>query len=87
MTLLAIRASAWTGSRALKTLTAGLGVVTTEAIFSGEVHQFSDSGIPAGIAIQLTSTALEFAVIAYSLYATGGEDSDTEADVTRIGPT
>lgn len=86
VTLLAFRAYSRTASPALRALAVGLGFVTVGAILGGAVHQFSTLGIAAGVAIQSTSTAIGFAILAYSLYATG-RDTDAEADLGRIGPT
>lgn len=85
VTLLAFRAYARTGSPALGALAAGLGFVTVGAILGGAVHQFTGLGIATAVAVQSTSTAVGFAVLAYSLYAAGADDAG--ADVGRIGPT
>lgn len=71
VTLLAYRAYARTGSPALRALAVGLGLVTVGGFVAGAVHQLSGLDIVAGIAIQSTFTAVGFAVLAYSLYATG----------------
>jgi hypothetical protein len=85
VTLLAFRASARTGSPALRALAVGLGFVTAGGILGGAVHLFTRLGIAVGVAIQSTATAIGFAVLSYSLYAAGTDGEP--ADVDRIGPT
>jgi hypothetical protein len=87
VTLLAFRAYNRTESPALRALAVGLGLVTVGAILGGAVHQFTSLGIASGVAIQSTSTAIGFAILAYSLYATGRDEDDADADVGWIGPT
>lgn len=81
VTLLAYRAYERTGAPALRALTAGLGLVTTGGFIAGAVHQLTRLPIVAGIGIQSTFTAIGFTVLAYSLYAKGGDAAET-ADVT-----
>ncbi len=71
VTLLAVRAYRRTGSAALRALAIGLGLVTLGGLLGGAVHQFTGLDIRVGVGIQSTFTAIGFAVLAYSLYASG----------------
>lgn len=66
--LLAYRAYARTGSRALRALTVGLGLVTLGTLLGGSLHQLTGASLLESIAVQSTFTALGFVVLAYSLY-------------------
>jgi len=67
--LLAYRAYARTGSRALRALGVGLGLVTLGTLLGGSLHQLTTASLLESIAVQSAFTALGFAVLAYSLYA------------------
>lgn len=67
--LLAYRAYARTGSRPLRALAAGLGLVTLGTLLGGSLHQLTPVGLLASIAVQSVFSATGFAVLAYSLYA------------------
>jgi len=66
--LLAYRAYHRTGSRALRALTVGLGLVTLGTLFGGSLHQLTGTGLLESIAVQSAFTAVGFVVLAYSLY-------------------
>lgn len=66
--LLAYRAYARTGSRALRALSAGLGLVTLGTLLGGSLHQLTAATLLESIAVQSVFTALGFVVLAYSLF-------------------
>lgn len=70
VTLLAARAYRRTGATALGALAAGLGFITVGALVAGALHQFLGVDFATGIGVQSLFTAVGFAVMAYSLYAT-----------------
>lgn len=67
ITYFAYRAHRRTGSRALRALAVGFGVITLGAIVAGVVDQFTPLGLLYGIFVQSALTALGFAIIVYSL--------------------
>ena len=65
----AYRAHRRTGSRALRALTIGLGLVTIGALFGGLFHQLAGGSLLQGVAVQSGFSAAGFVVLAYSLVA------------------
>lgn len=68
ITYYALRAYGRTGSRSLRALGAGFGIVTVGALLGGVSHQLIGASLAVGIAIDSLLTAVGFAVIVYSLY-------------------
>lgn len=68
ITYLAYKAYRRTDSPALRSLTAGFGLVTVGALLAGAVDQLA--GLPTDVALVVESalTAVGFGVIVYSLY-------------------
>lgn len=73
VTVLAFRAYRRTGSPALRALTIGLGFITFGSLLAGGLHQLLHVDIITGVAIESTFTALGFATLGYSLFASGDE--------------
>jgi hypothetical protein len=69
ITVLAYRASARTGSSALRSLSLGLGLVTLGALLGGGLHQVIGAAFMTSLAVQSAFTAAGFVALAYSLYA------------------
>lgn len=81
VTLLAGRAYRRTESQALGALAVGLGFVTVGALVAGVLHQLVGLDFGTGVTVQSTFTAVGFAVLAYSLYATGSVSTGTRSHV------
>lgn len=81
VTLLALRAHRRTGSRALRSLALGLGLVTVGGLVAGGIHQFTGLGIATAVAVQGTFTGLGFAVLASSLFV---RESDALQPIGRL---
>jgi hypothetical protein len=68
VTAAAFRASRRTGSRALGSLTVGIGVVTGAAAVGAGLHHLFGVSFARALLAQTLSTALGFAALAASLY-------------------
>lgn len=64
----AARAYRRTGSRALRSLTVGLGLIVVGALLAGVAHQVLGAPLAVGVAVHSGFTALGFLTMAYSLY-------------------
>jgi len=71
VTILAIRAYRRIGSPAMRTLAIGLGLITFGSLIAGFLHQLLHTDLITGVAIESSFTALGFATLGYSLFATG----------------
>lgn len=71
ITLLAARAFRRTGSPALRSLAAGIGLITLGALAGGALHQVFGVALAVGVAVQAVCTAVGFAVMTYSIYVAG----------------
>jgi divalent metal cation (Fe/Co/Zn/Cd) transporter len=69
VTYFAYRASARTGSPALRALAAGFGVVTLGALLAGAVDQVLVLDAAYALTVESATATLGFGVILYSLYA------------------
>lgn len=79
ITLFAYRAARRTGSEALRLFAIGFAVISLGALLGGGVHLLSSYDIRIGIVVQSLLTAIGFTLLAYSLYATPLEGTDTES--------
>ncbi|GAB3682535.1 hypothetical protein GCM10028857_08590 [Salinarchaeum chitinilyticum] len=79
---LAYRAYTRTGSRALRALSAGLGLVTLGTLFGGSLHQLTAASLLQSIAVQSTFTALGFVVLAYSLFVERAQSATIVSSTT-----
>lgn len=82
LTVLAVRAFRRTGSRAIRALAIGIGLVTLGAVVGGALHQVFGVPLAVGVAAQGVFTALGFGVLTYSVYVadgpvTGGEGAES----------
>jgi len=77
VTYFAARAARATGSRALRSLAVGFGIVTAGSLLAGAVDQLLGLGIETGVFVQSLLTAAGFAVLARALYV------ETESDRPR----
>lgn len=68
VTYFAARAYGRTGSRALRALAVGFGLVTLGALLAGALDQVLNVGRSLALLVESTFTALGFGVIFYSLY-------------------
>lgn len=66
---IAYRAYRRRGSRSLRSLTLAFGLITIGGVLGGSIDQVLQLGLQAGILANSLLTALGFAVLAYSLYA------------------
>jgi hypothetical protein len=57
-----------TGSRALRTLAVGIGLLTAGAALGGVLHQVVGLGLESSVSVQSVFTAVGFAVMTYSLF-------------------
>jgi O-antigen/teichoic acid export membrane protein len=71
VTILALRAYRRIGSPAMRALAVGLGLITVGSLVAGFLHQLLNTDLITGVAIESTFTALGFATLGYSLFATG----------------
>lgn len=78
VTLLAARAYRRTRSPALGALAVGLGFVTVGALIAGALHQLVGLDFATGVTVQSGATAVGFAILAYSLYASWSEPTRAE---------
>jgi hypothetical protein len=69
ITFYSYRAYARTGSKALRALAIGFGLVTLGAILAGVTDQVLGLALNTSLVIESALTALGFSVIVYSLYA------------------
>lgn len=69
ITFLSFKAHRRTGSRALRALAVGFGLVTVGALLAGIGHQFTALSLAESVVIESMLTLLGFAVIVYSLYS------------------
>lgn len=68
LTYLSYKAYRRTGSRALRTLTIGIGLLIVGAMLGGGLHQFVGLNLSTSVSVQSIFTATGFAVMTYSLY-------------------
>ncbi|MFB6071744.1 MAG: hypothetical protein ABEJ88_02125 [Halobacterium sp.] len=68
ITVLAYRAFRRTGSRAMRSFTAGFGAVTFGAVLGGSLNQFLGVGLRKALLVQSAVTALGLAILFASLY-------------------
>ncbi|AXG07489.1 hypothetical protein DU500_14230 [Haloplanus rubicundus] len=68
ITFLSLKAYSRTGSRSLRSLGIGFGLVTVGALLAGVGHQFTSLTLAQSVVIESTLTLLGFVVIVYSLY-------------------
>ncbi|MFB6167236.1 MAG: hypothetical protein ABEJ43_00130 [Haloferacaceae archaeon] len=64
----AVTAYRRTGSRSLRALAVGFGVVTVGAALAGLIDLLAPVGVEAALAVESTFTAVGFGAILYSLY-------------------
>ncbi|MFB6135447.1 MAG: hypothetical protein ABEJ04_01685 [Halobacteriaceae archaeon] len=69
VTHLAYRAYRRTGTRELRALGAGFGLITLGLLAGGGLHQVVGADVLAGVAVQSAATAVGFGLVIYSLYA------------------
>jgi hypothetical protein len=69
ITFYSYRAYTRTGSKALRALAIGFGLVTLGALLAGVTDQILGLAINTSLVIESALTALGFGVIVYSLYA------------------
>jgi hypothetical protein len=69
ITFLSLKAYSRTGSRSLRSLGIGFGLITVGALLAGVGHQFTSLTLAQSVVIESSLTLLGFAVIVYSLYA------------------
>jgi hypothetical protein len=69
ITYLAYKAFRRTGSRSLRSLTVGFGLVTLGALLAGVADQLLVAQTEVALILESVLTAVGFAVIVYSLYA------------------
>ncbi|WP_135853584.1 DUF7521 family protein [Halorussus salinus] len=69
ITYFAFKAYRRTGSRPLKALALGFGVVTLGSLLAGVLDRVLDTAGTAVLAVESALTAVGFAIILYSLYA------------------
>jgi len=68
ITFLSFKAYRRTGSRPLRALAVGFGLVTVGALLAGVGHQFTSFSLTHSIVLETVLTFAGFAVIVYSLY-------------------
>lgn len=81
VTLFAVRAYRRTGAPALRALAVGLGLVTVGALLAGLLHQLVGLDVAVALAAQSTANAVGFGVLAYSLYAEGPSEGESDRRV------
>lgn len=64
----AVTAYRRTGSRSLRALAVGFGVVTAGSVVAGLLNLFAPLGVETALAVESTFTAVGFGAILYSLY-------------------
>lgn len=85
LTYLSYKAYRRTGSRALRTLTLGIGLLIVGATLGGLLHQVLGFTLEVSVSVQSIFTAVGFAVMTYSLFtdvqsADGRPDSSVSTD-------
>ncbi|MHB9285984.1 hypothetical protein ACKVMT_02975 [Halobacteriales archaeon Cl-PHB] len=78
LTAFAVRAFRRTGSKALRALAIGIGLLTLGDLLGGLVHQLIAVDLVVGVVIQSSFTAIGFAIILYSLFT---DDARPTGDV------
>jgi hypothetical protein len=68
ITFLSLKAHRRTGSRSLRALAVGFGLVTLGALLAGVGHQFTPLSLAHSVVIESTLTFVGFGIIVYSLY-------------------
>jgi O-antigen/teichoic acid export membrane protein len=71
ITYLSYKAYRRTGAPPLRYLSVGFGIVTLGALLAGVVDQVLQAGFALGQLVESALVALGFAIIVYSLYASG----------------
>lgn len=71
-----------TGSRALRSLTVGLGLIVVGALLAGVAHQVLGAPLAVGVAVHSGFTAVGFLTMAYSLHV---ETTPSEGATSRGG--
>jgi len=69
ITYFSLKAYRNTGTRALRALAVGFGIITLGALLGGTFDFILDVSLATGVLIDATLTLVGFAVITYSLYA------------------
>ena len=82
VTALAFRAYRRTGSKSLRLLGLGLGLVTFGTLVGGLLHQVTSASLLASIAVYSVFTAVGFVTLSYSLYV--GPESNTVTFSTSL---
>ncbi len=85
LTYLSYRAFKRTGSRALRALSAGIGLLTLGAFLGGALHQLADISFAISVGVQSVFTAVGFAVMTYSLFTDVVRSQDRTRSGARTG--